>query len=344
MKLLVMKVLRAVLLVAGVLGTAALVSCGGGERVQDFEPKRLLVFGDENSVLDDSASAGNGRKYTVNGLVVDSGGEFTGELDCAANPIWVQFVASTFDLVFPECNPNDAADPQGRIYATPGATVADVTAQVTAHLAADSFSGTDLVTVLAGTHDVLAQYALYDGTKASFEALVPPGEDAQRECRGPTRAAGEALAVQVDRIANAGGKVLISTLPDIAYSPYARAEEAAHPGEWETRGEVIKNLIAAFNGCLRAKFENDGRKIGLVLADEQVQTLAKDPSAFGLRNVTTAVCDATKAPTVDQCTEQTLVTDGTSSTYLWADATHLSPRGHSTIGSTASTRATNNPF
>ena len=96
MKLPVMKVLRALLLSAGVLGSAALVSCGGGDRVEDFDPKRLLVFGDENSVIDDSASAGNGRKYTVNGLVADSAGNLTSELDCVANPIWVQYVAGTF--------------------------------------------------------------------------------------------------------------------------------------------------------------------------------------------------------------------------------------------------------
>lgn len=329
--------MRAVLMTVGVVASAALVSCGGGDRVEDFAPKRLIVFGDENSVIDDSASAGNGRKYTVNGLKVDAEGAYTSELDCLANPIWVQYLSAQFGLVFSSCNPTAAADPQGRIYAVAGARVADVVGQIDAHLAADSFSGTDLVTVMVGMHDVLAQYALYDGTKESYETLLPSDRG------GPVRAAGEALGKQVKRIADAGGKVLIATVPDVAYSPYARAEQAAHPGEWETRARVIKNMVFAFNEALRANFPNNGEMIGLVQADEQVQILA-DEDKTNLKNWTTAVCDITKAPTVDQCTQLTLIEGGNPGTYLWADATHLSPAGHRSIGSLATTRATNNPF
>jgi hypothetical protein len=327
-------VLRSVRVAVGVLAAAVLVSCGGGDRVEDFAPKRLIVFGDENNVIDDSADPGNGRKYTVNALVLgpdadnDGVGEYTDELDCIQNPIWIQYLSAQFGIVFENCNPTNAADPQGRIFATPNARVADVVAQIDAYLAADSLSGTDLVAVMVGQHDVLAHYALYDGSNYA-------------DVRKLSAAAGEALGKQVTRLAEAGGKVLISTVPDVAYSPYMRAEDLAHPRE--ERPRVMKDLVFAFNEALRANFPNNGEMIGLVQADEQVQILA-DEDKTSLDNWTLPVCDPTKAPTVDQCTQATLITGGSASEFLWADSTHLTPAGHRSIGSLAVTRATNNPF
>ncbi len=304
------------------LAAALLASCGGGDRVEDFEPTRLLVFGDETSVLDDSASSANGRKYGVNALAADNT-----TLDCANNRIWVQYLASSFGLVLPQCNPNASPDPKSRIYAQPGHKVADVVAQIDAHLLMDTFVGTDLVTVLAGANDILAQYALFDG---SNEAAL----------KQTLQAAGDALAGQVNRIANAGGKVLIATVPDLGLTPFAITENSTNAG----RAALLTRLTAAFNERVRAGIENNGRKIGLLLFDELVQTLAKFPSSHGIANVTVGVCDPLKAATLEQCTTQTLVTDGNANTYLWADATHLSPRGHTSLGQSAVTRASNNPF
>lgn len=322
MKLLV-NVKRAGVRAAGAaLAAVLLASCGGGDRVEDFEPTRLLVFGDEMSVLDDSVTSGNGRKYTVNALTEDKTA-----LDCATNRIWVQYLSSSFGLVLPQCNPNNVPDPASRIYAQPGGTVADVAAQVDAHLLADTFVGTDLVTVLAGQNDILAQYALYDGSNG--DAIERAVQDA-----------GSALAAQVNRIANAGGKVLIATAPDLGLTPFAIAEDAANAG----RAELLTELTRLFNERVRAGIENNGRKIGLILLDETVQRLVKFPSSHGLADVEVAVCDPAKAATLELCTTETLITDGNSNTYLWADATHLSPRGHTSLGQAAVTRATNNPF
>ena len=111
------------------VGAALLASCGGGSQSVPFEAQRVLAFGDETSVI-----TASGAKYTVNALQT---GNVT--LDCASNPIWVQTVASAFGLVFPQCNPTNVASPRSRILATPGAKVADLQAQVNAHLANDSF-------------------------------------------------------------------------------------------------------------------------------------------------------------------------------------------------------------
>ncbi|MGM2693080.1 hypothetical protein ACS2QQ_29395, partial [Bacillus cereus group sp. Bce032] len=91
-----------------------------------------------------------------------------------------------------------------RIYAANGAKVADLVTQVDQHLSGGgAFSAKDLVTLFVGQHDVLALYAQYPTTPA--EQLV-----------ASARLAGEALAGQVTRIADAGGKVLVSTAPEMA--------------------------------------------------------------------------------------------------------------------------------
>jgi outer membrane lipase/esterase len=314
--------IRTTSLAVALLASALLVSCGGGDRVENFSPTRLIVFGDENSLIDDVNNNANGRKYTINALKTDNV-----TLDCSSNAIWTQYLVATYpQLVLKECNPN-TADAKSLAYAEAGATVADAAAQIDSHLLADTFTGTDLVTVLAGQNDILAQYALYDGSNE--DTLL-----------ATLAAAGSALAGQVNRVANAGGKVLIVTVPDLGLSPFAVAEEASNAG----RAAFLTKLTDKFNVALRSNIINDGRMIGLVNGYDITQTLFKYPSIYGFTNVTTAACDTTKAATVELCTTLTLITDATSSAYLWADATHLSPAGQRRLGEAAVGRATNNPF
>lgn len=306
-----------------VLGALALLaSCGGGDPVVEFDPVRVLAFGDENSVL-----TGDGHKYTVNTLVETDGVK---ALDCAVNGIWVQRLAAGYGLVFPECNPDEVADPPGRIYAAPDAKVAELADQVDQHLATDTFSGRDLVTMMVGQHDVLELYALYPGT-------------AKSELLAEARERGLALADQVVRVAAAGGKVLISTVVDIGQSPFALAENES-TGD-DTRAQLLRDLVDKFNEGLRVGIANeDGSQVAIMLTHELVQTMVKFPSNYGLSNVTEAVCDPALAASVELCTTDTLVTDGTAFDHLWADGTHLSPAGHSRVGSLAASRTRANPF
>ena len=314
---------RAVLAV--VLGLSALVaSCGGGDPVVAFAPRRVLAFGDENSVITADA-----RKYTINALVTDANGVKT--LSCATNPIWVQRLASSYGLVFPECNPDAVADAASRIYATNGATVADLVAQVDAHLSQDTFSDKDLVTLFVGQHDVLAQYALYPNTPSD-------------QLLGAAYNAGVALAGQVTRIADAGGKVLVSTAPEMALTPFARAEDTA-AGD-TSRTELLAALVAKFNEGLRVGIRSEnGSQVAIMLTNELMQAMVKFPVTYGgMANVVDAACDKTLAATVLDCTTDTLITGATSTSYLWADDTHLSANGHSYVGALASNRTRTNPF
>jgi outer membrane lipase/esterase len=307
------------------LGLAALISaCGGGDPVVAFEPRRVLAFGDENSLI-----TAEGRKYTVNALTTETNDVKT--INCAGNTLWVQRLASNFGLTFPDCNPDAVPDPRSRIYAAAGAIVADLPGQIDLHLATDTFSEKDLVTLFVGQNDVLEQYSQYPGV--SKEQLL-----------SGAYAAGLALAGQVSRVADAGGKVIVSTVPDLSVSPFALKENETSGDS--TRSALLRDLVAKFNEGLRVGISKlSGSQVAIMLTDELVQAMSRFPTSYGgMTNVTDPVCDEALAATVELCTTDTLVSGGDAARYLWADDTHLGPTGHQYIGSLAATRARSNPF
>ena len=321
-------------LMAGLVGVLLAACGGGGETVSAnlFEPKRVLSFGDELSVIDDSASVGNGRKYSVNAFKAQTAPGAPLVTDCVAYPIWNQLLAASYLLAFPQCK-GVIETPTGIIYAKPRARVADVKAQIDQHLAvAGSFSRAELVTALAGMHDVLALYARFDG--GNREALKLEAE-----------ALGVAMAGQVNRIADAGGRVIVSTIPDLSLSPFAIAEDAAKPGQ--DRIGLLRDLSDRFNAKLRTTIYNDGRRIGLVLLDVDMQAAAKTPALYGYKDAKQAVCLSTAV--LPACATNTLRVDENgvgedAGLWLWADATRPSVSVHKNLGSTAYSRSRINPF
>ncbi len=324
---------------AATLGLA-LVSCGGGQQVEKFAPVRVLAFGDENSlIVDDKTDVngkpdGNGYKYTVN---FKDPADTTKTRDCSKNPIWVQVLATTYGLVFPQCNPLKVVT-NSKILAAANATSGDVKTQVTNFLATDSFASKDLVTVLAGANDILAQYA-----------LVKAGTSTEAQATAVLEQAGTDLAMQVNGIAQAGGKVLVATVQDMGLTAFAATEEKNNPGAGYPA--LLTRLTQAFNtlpaqarGGLRISLINDGHMIGLLLHDEQIQSIAKslgwiiDAGACAV--VLTTPCDTTTPITDTRVTAPPT----TVSTWLWADATHMSFGAHAALGSLASQRAQGNPF
>lgn len=298
--------------------TVLLAACGGGsQQIEPFKPTRIIAFGDESSLV-----RSDGTKYTVNAL-----DETTGALVCASNPIWTQALASYFGLVFAACNPDKVAAPTGRMYAALGARVEDVAKQVDAQFALDGFNSKDLVSVLAGANDVLELYNQFPAQ--SIDTL-----------KAAAQARGEALAAQVNRVANAGGKVILSTMPDMGLTPFAIKQKAANADT--DRAALLSELSRLFNVGLRLKIVNDGRMIGLVLADEMIQSLARYPEFYGYANAVDPVCLAASMPPT--CTTKTLVTNGSATTWLWASDTLMSPGPQSRLGGLAQSRAANNPF
>lgn len=313
-----------------VAGVAVLAACGGGAQVETFRANRLIAFGDETSVIN-----ADGSKYSVNAVQAAD----NTKLDCSSNALWIQTVGSVYGLVFPECNLLPVANPVSRIYATAGARAADIGAQIDLKLAADAFTEKDMVTMLVGANDILAQYAQYPGV---------PADQLEKN----VEAAGAELAAQVNRIANLGAKVLLSTTPDMGYTPFAVTENAANPG----RAGLLARLSERFNAKLRANIMNDGRKIGLIKLDEYVVGVVKARLAGGGIFVNTTLPACLPSAPLPTCTSLTLGTNAAAVpppttptaangiTWLWSDATHLSAGGHTSLGSLAATRALNNPF
>lgn len=301
---------------AAALSLALLSACGGGSTQYDpFVPKRLLVFGDDDSSLDP-----NGRSRSVNALAEN------GELNCNGNPIWVQQLAGLYGFVFAECNPSFEPEPKARMLATPGAKVADVAAQVEAQVAAGGFRDKDLATVLVGTNDLLELYALYPGL----------GEDT---LIAEARARGRRAAQIVNRLVGLGAKVVVSDLPDLGLTPYARAQRALAGGGVD-RAALLSRLTSAYNEQLGVTVLLDGRFVGLMQAQLQFQAIDRFPLGAGIGNVADAICTA-PLPT---CTTATLVPDAAPGAYLWSDDVRLAPGGHGQLASLAASRAQRNPF
>lgn len=323
-----------------------LAACGGGERVSSFAPQRLLVFGDEASVIaggnltdvdGNVIAAEPGAKYSVNARKLDATGAPLTTLDCNVLPIWVQPVANRFGFGFAECNPYVGTAPRGMIFAQVGARVANIATQVASALPTiGAFSNTDLVTVMVGQRDILEAYAQYPAQSAA--AVVASVE-----------AAGERLGNQINSIAQAGGRVLVATVPNQGGTPFAAAQNLISA----ERSALLQRMTERYNASLRATLINDGRLIGLVQADEQLQFGLSNPSAFGYVSVSVAACTTPTAincvaPTVAvgavPATPGTLVTGATAGNYLWADDRHFGVDAHARIGNLAVTRASRNPF
>lgn len=298
-------------LLACLTALVLLTSCGGGtSQIEPFKPSRLLAFGDEASVI-----TSQGLKYSINEFGTDGV-----TLDCKLSPVWVQILASIYGYGFEQC-PVGTGEQKAKSWAQVGARATQLAAQVDAQVTAGGFAGTDLVTVLVGSHDVLDLYQQYPA-KSEAEVLAL------------ARQRGELVAAQVNRMVNLGAKVIVSTIPDMGLSPYAVSQGPS-------AAALLSSLSLALNGRIRVNIINDGRYVGLVLADEFVQTASKASFLFGLSDVTSSACSV---PLPD-CTSKTLArTDYLPLAWLWADDRRLATGGHRQLGVLAESRARYNPF
>lgn len=310
------RAIKRAVLCAGVLVSALLSACGGGEQASTFHASRVIAFGDEFSVINSDQS-----KYTINALV--SG---TTTLDCEANPIWIQGLAAVYGVAFAQCPSTRGLQSVGLIYATNGAVVADLATQIDAQLANDGFHDGDLVTVLVGANDVVAQFAQY--STLGEEQLLSNLDAAAIE-----------LANQVNRLADLGAKVLISTIPNMGLTPFGGDRSA---GSTDGNPALLSRLSTRFNDTLLVNLTNDGHKIGLIQLDEYLRAIdtATRAGRGTVANTTLPAC----AVALPHCTTNTLVADAVGATWLWADNRHLAPVGQAGLASLAATRAQNNPF
>ena len=337
--------LGARVLAPAALAAALLAACGGGtEQVAAFKPDRLLVLGDESSMIEDFIDAEgkhDGFKYGIN----DRSATTTGK--CLALPNFAQSVAALYGFAFEQCNPTSLT-PHAFILARRHSKADDASNGLAQQVAAISNLGkTDLVMVMIGSHDLIE---LYERTQASLRAGRPALTNAEALAEAGRR--GSAAAELINRMLATGARGLVITVPDLGLSPYAVNANLADPAA----SGVLGSLSAEYNAILRTSVDAarfDGRNYGLVLADDIVAAMHKLPASFlvapAVPNV--AACGTAAGQSADAvatallgCTTTNLVAGANSGSHLWASDRHLGPSAHSRIGSQAQSRAATNPF
>lgn len=293
---------------------AALAGCGGGGSVVDeFKPQRIVSLGDEYSYIDGST----GRKYTVNALNGD------GSVNCDANRLWNQRVVESYGLSFPQCNPAGRDASRALLQAAPGARSADLAAQING---VSGLGAKDLVLVLIGANDVWAGY----------EIARTQGEDA---ALAEMDKAATAAYQQVRRLVNLNAKVIALTVPDLGTTPHAR-KTLGNP-------DLVSRLTARFNVTFRTLLSDEnsptsnGRKLGLVLAEDRVSLMYKNQDDFGLVNRDDAACGDSANWGLACDTGRAVSNHGD---YLFADDRHFSIEANYQIGLLAEERAKDSPF
>lgn len=325
--------------VAAATLAAGLAACGGGDRAERYVPERIFAFGDELSVLvpdpSNPTSTTLARKYGVN--AVDS----NGNRDCTLYPLWTQSLAASFGMAFSECQ-GSATNTNAYMRAVVGAKTSGTLGnasgmglkeQVDTYLATGSPREKDLVTILAGANDVLDAYAAYAASARDDAAY-------SGALATVTRAA-ETLAAQVNRLAQAGPAVLVSTIPNMGQSPFAAAQDAAFPGEVRRRSQVLSDLSLRFNDALQsggviarglASYNLTGHDYGLIQTGTSWINAVATSSNGDVRAYNATPMCGTALP---DCSASTLTTGADVNTWVWADATHPGPVYQSQLGARA---------
>ena len=183
----------------------------------------------------------------------------------------------------------------------------DFKAQIDAHQASGTIGPKDLLSVMVGANDLWALYAKFPAQSA--DSLL-----------GEARALGVEFGNQINRLANANGRTILLTVPDLGLSPKALADDKLNAG----RAKLLSDLTKAFNIEMRITIINDGRLIGLVDAELETQKMVRFQQ---FNNAVDAACLTTVAAT--DCTPKTLTTAATTSdawkSYMWSTDRLLSP-------------------
>lgn len=230
-----------------------------------------------------------------------------------------------------------------------GVLALPVVKQMANHLtnAGGTYSGKELVTIMAGGNDAFlnlagvssaaaggagavgaAQFAGWSaGVQASVAAggLAAAGAAQQAAVAGMAQAATELVAAINTQVLAKGAKyVAVVNLPDISQTPFATPLDAATKG-------FINNLVTTFNSTLTAGLAG---KSGVIIVDAYTQGRDQiaNPAQYSLSNVTTPACSKTSAanPLAGSslaCTAASAIA-GDTSKYLFADDVHLAPFGY----------------
>jgi outer membrane lipase/esterase len=341
------------------VGAALLVAaCGGGgnDASTKVSFNSLVTFGDSLS------DVGNARVGTIAGLSAATGGAGRWTVNSSAGgEVWIERLAKLYNLPAPcaaetglspnipglvgaaitahvECRnyaegSSRITDPIGpnsiALQAIPGQftlglIAKPVASQFAAHLAAagGSYSGNELVTVLAGANDVFMQLQ-FIGTP--FGGATPADAVANMGVAGATL--GALIKSQV--VAKGAKYVLVLNMPDVAGTPFVKSLPAATQG-------LVDLMVQTFNTQLATALAGTaGVRVGDFYAASKDQNA--NPSAYGITNVTSQACgpnalsSPATAPGSSLVCNASNVVAGDISHWAFADNVHPTPYGHQLI-------------
>lgn len=334
--------MRQISLIIAILGSLILFGCGGGgagSQAPRINFASQVTFGDSLSDI---------GTYAVSGVAASGGGQFTIN---GAGKNWTGLLAAQLGLPTPCAAVTGGygiapvthagcfgyaqggarvTNPTGVGYgaANTAALTYPVATQVANHLTAvgGSFSGNEIVFVLAGANDVFTQAgtypvllgAPYNMTAAQALATVTASI---------TTAANDLVAqVTTQMIAKGARYVVVVNIPDIANTPYANAAEVASPGT----KVLLDTLVTTFNNQVKSQLAGNANVL-LVDAYAVNRDQINNPAAYGLTNVSSTACNIAVLPGNSSlfCTANTLNTGvGADTHYLFADSVHPTPYGY----------------
>ncbi len=327
----------------------ALAACGGGgdgDQSPRIRYSTVVSFGDSLSDVGTYATvalkaATGGGKYTVNGpqgknwtellaaqaqvpapcaaqTGLEASGPFAALAEATVNhPNCFGYAQGGSRVTNPVGVANKALLAAGDNSGLIGQLTDPVINQINRHLAVvnDKFSGTELVTVMAGGNDVFLNLAgVSAAQQAPTQAVTAMG------------AAGAELAAYVKTLIVAKGAkhVVVVNLPDVSQTPLGYSLAASVQ-------PLVQQMSITFNTQLKAGLENIPEVL-YVDAFAQGQDQVAHPETYALTNVTTPACNLTPSgsPGVTLfasslvCTSATLVA-GDVSHYEFADSVHPTP-------------------
>lgn len=292
----------------------ALSACGSGSIESQFQPSRMVVFGDGLSDM-----GNKGTRYTVN----DSTG------------VWAKLVALDYGVSLDKsaAGGTDYATGNARVTLTPDAAgdgTPTIKAQIDSFLAANgSFNTGDLVMLEGGISDVIVQMQAYrSGTITSDQLMAN------------ARQAGQDLAAQAKRVKASGATHIVLIGPyDLSRTPWGIAT---------TQQSVLTAATTAFNTGLLVDLVNEGNDMLYVDAALLFNLMSGTPTAYGMTDSTTVVCNSvdpgpgigigTGQVNSALCTPSTIVSGLNYGTYMWADPVYPTPTAHSQFASYAFSR------
>ncbi|MBA2962978.1 MULTISPECIES: SGNH/GDSL hydrolase family protein [Ramlibacter] len=307
--------LRRALLAAACVSAIVVAACGGGTVVSQFNPNRVVAFGDAFSDVGQ-----RGTRYTVNN---------------ATAAAWNERIALRYGLTL---RPSAAGGfgfgiGSARVRVVPDAggdaSTPTITQQVDTFLATQpAFSAKDLVLVNAGIGDIVAEVAAINaGTQNDDQALAAVEQAAAD------------LAAQVKRIANSGAEhVGVVGVFDLGRTPWAtQTGQATRLSNLSQQFNIrLKTDLFGFNIASRVLYIDAEFYYNLVTQNLNNSTYG------GINNVTDLACNSidpgpgigTGAGQVNSalCTDATITPGINIALTLFADRIYVTPAAASLFG------------